>query len=177
MVLLHISSANLLDKKLNADSSSNHAKALSSCIDELKINWQKKGNIAGLWHDWPTLAGHQLAKNCAPISLRKGILVIGASHPQWRQALLYNRTQLLANLKAAGHNIKEIRIHQHHPAPTNKKETEENIWARHPSRTDIHGVSTCLACNSPAPAGEISRWKMCSFCRRKKLNPQNQISS
>lgn len=155
------------------------ATSLSSCLDTLKRDWQQKGSIAGLWQEWPRLAGPQLAPHCRPLSMRQGILVIGASHPQWRQALLYNRHQLLAALRAAGHEIKDLRIQQHHPKETPKPESETSIWARHPSRIDVHGMAACNNCGSPAPAGEMALWGRCGFCRSKQLaepaQPQTNV--
>ncbi len=143
---------------------------ISSCLNKLKKSWERNGSLAGIWENWSELAGSQLSKNCQPISLRRGILTIGASHPQWRQALQYNRSQLLATIKAAGHEIRELKIQQHHPGHKKEKgESEKNIWDKHPSRVDIHGMATCNICKRPSPAGEIALWDKCSFCRRKEL--------
>ena len=147
------------------------ASSLSSCLENVKLSWQKKSNsIAGLWNDWSKLAGEPLASNCSPLSLRRGVLAIGAKHPQWLQALRYNRNQLLARLRAEGYEIRDLRIQQHHP-PISKGqiESEQNIWARHPSRIDVHGMSTCKVCCRPAPSGEMELWGMCGFCRRQKV--------
>jgi len=145
--------------------------AISSCLNSLQNSWKKKGNLAGIWKDWKKLTGPQLSQNSQPLSLRRGILVIGASHPEWLQALQYNRLQLLAAFKTAGYEIRDIRIQQHYPKiARNKKESEESIWAKHPSRIDIHGLAICKACKCPSPKGEISLWGICSFCRQKELN-------
>ncbi|MDG2216199.1 MAG: DUF721 domain-containing protein, partial [Synechococcus sp. cluster2_bin.235] len=48
--------------------------------------------------------------------------------------------------------------------------TEESVWARHPSRIDVHGMASCPCCDSPAPAGEMALWGHCGFCRRLKLS-------
>ena len=151
------------------------ASRLYSCLEEVKIAWQKKSNnIAGLWHDWPEIAGEPLASNCKPLSLRRGILTIGAQHPQWRQGLQYNRTQLLARIRTQGFEIKDIRIQQYHPIQAKKQpESEHSIWAKHPSRVDIHGITKCKLCNSPAPTGEIKLWGMCGFCRCTKILSRN----
>ena len=144
---------------------------ISSCIESVKSNWQKRSDsIAGLWQDWSKITGEPLASNCRPISLRRKILTIGANHPQWLQALKYNRNQLLARLKAKGYEIRDLRIQQYHPSSAKKQlESESSIWARHPSRIDVHGMSTCKVCSSPAPAGEMGLWGMCGFCRRQKV--------
>ncbi len=142
---------------------------ISGCLDTLKRAWKKKGSLAGLWNDWNRLAGEKLASNCRPLSLRRGVLIIGASHPQWRQALIYSRPQLLAALKAAGHDIKDLKIQQYHPSANPDQEDEKSIWARHPSRIDVHGITNCQSCGCPAPTGEMALWGRCSFCRRKQL--------
>ncbi len=148
------------------------ASSLSDCLDDLKLGWKKSKSLAGLWHDWPKLVGERLAPNCRPISMHRGVLVIGASHPQWRQALQYNKMQLLATLQTAGHRIKDLRIQQYHPSKTERIESEKNIWERHPSRIDVHGLATCQKCGKPAPTGEISLWGQCGFCHRQELSPQ-----
>ncbi len=142
---------------------------VSSCLSSVRLDWKKKGVVAGLWHDWPKIAGEQLAAHCQPINFNNGVLVIGASHPQWLQALQYNRIQLLASLKAAGHKIKDIRIKQHHTINKKVLESESVIWEKHPSRIDIHGLANCPKCNAPSPAGEIDLWNKCGLCRRQDL--------
>ena len=145
-------------------------RSLSNCLNKIQLDWKRRDSLAGLWQDWPSIAGKQLAKNCRPLSFQHGTLVIGASHPQWRQALLYNRTQLLSSLKAAGHKVKNIRIQQYYPPKTKELPSEKSIWAKHPSRIDIHGSENCPLCDNPASAGEIFRWGKCGFCERKNIS-------
>ena len=148
------------------------ASSVYSCLEKIKIDWKKKANnIASLWQEWSQIAGEPLASNCRPISFRRGNLVIGASHPQWLQALLYNRMKLLASLRSKGYEIKDIRIQQYHSVPLRKnEESEVSIWERHPSRADVHGITKCTNCNSPTPSGEMALWGMCVFCRRKTIS-------
>ncbi len=96
-------------------------------------------------------------------------LTIGASHPQWRQALQYNRLELIESLKLYGYQIKEIRIRQHYPNDLVASESEKEIWEKHPSRTDKNGITNCPFCKVPSPKGEVKLWGKCSFCRRKEL--------
>ena len=149
--------------------------AISQCLNRLQKSWKKKGNLAAILHQWDKIAGSQLAKNCQPLNLQRRTLIIGVSHPQWIQALQYNRPQLLASLNAAGHEIKEIRIKQYHPEKKKRLEDEKVIWERHPSRTDVHGLSNCIKCNSPCPSGENKLWGKCSFCRRLDLSEVKAI--
>ncbi len=151
------------------EASPEQASSLFSCLEDLKVKWKKKQNLASIWQDWPQLVGKQIANNCLPISLKGGILVIGSSHPQWRQAIQYNRPQLVAAFRAAGHEVKDIRIKQHYRKATPSLETEKAIWGKHPSRTDIHGIAQCNYCKTPSPAGEMALWGKCGFCRRKDL--------
>ena len=145
------------------------AAPLQDCLEDLKRDWHREGSLAALWQDWPRIAGAHLAPHCQPLSLQRGILTIGASHPQWRQALQYSRSQLLASLRAAGHTIQDLRIQQHHPATTRDRDSEASIWARHPSRADVHGMGSCPCCGRPAPKGEVSLWGCCGFCHRERL--------
>ena len=143
---------------------------LQECLETLQSRWRREGSLAALWQDWPQLAGRPLADHCRPLNLSHGVLTVGARHPQWRQALQYSKPQLLAAVRSAGHAVRDLRIQQHHPSLTPELETEESVWARHPSRIDVHGMATCPCCDSPAPAGEMALWGHCGFCRRLKLS-------
>ena len=141
--------------------------SLYSCLEGIKSSW--KGKIGDLIQNWIEIAGEQIALNCTPLSIQNKILTIGASHPQWRQALMYNRLELIQSLKSYGYQIKEIRIRQHYPIDLIARETEKEIWEKHPSRTDKNGITNCPNCKVPSPKGEIELWGKCSFCRRKEL--------
>ena len=141
--------------------------SIYKCLEEIKSSW--KGNVGGLIQEWREIAGEQLALNCTPLSIQNRILTIGASHPQWRQALQYNRLELIESLKSYGYQIKEIRIRQHYPIDLVIRESEKEIWEKHPSRTDKNGITNCPFCKVPSPKGEVKLWGKCSFCRRKEL--------
>jgi hypothetical protein len=147
------------------------AEALAGCLTGLQQEWQRQGHLASLWQAWPKLAGPQLAPHCRPLRLQGRVLTVGAAPGPWLQALQYNRHQLLAALRAAGFNLRELRVEQHHPtgAVPPGSETELQVWERHPSRADVHGMAACPRCGSPAPTGEMARWGHCSFCRQKQL--------
>ncbi len=146
------------------------ASALASCLDSLQQDWRRDGHLAGLWREWPRIAGPQLAPHCRPLQLQGGLLTVGAAPGPWLQALQYNRHQLLGSLRAAGFVVRDVRVQQHHPAPTTPGgQSEAEVWAVHPSRCDVHGMADCPACGRPAPAGEMARWGHCSFCRRAEL--------
>ena len=141
--------------------------SIFKCLEDIKSSW--KGNVGGLIKDWEEIAGEQLALNCTPLNIKNKVLTIGASHPQWRQALQYNRLELIDSLNSYGYQIKEIRIRQHYPIDLVTKESEEEIWEKHPSRTDKNGITCCPFCKVPTPKGEVKLWGKCCFCRRKEL--------
>ena len=123
---------------------------------------QPCGSLAGLARDRRRASG----PHCRPLSLERGVLTVGARHPQWRQALLYTKPQLLSALRQAGHAVKDLRIQQHYGLTVQSDAQEASIWARHPSRADVHGMGICPRCGRPAPNGEINLWTCCGFCHR-----------
>ena len=145
------------------------ASALSDCLDGLRQDWRRDGSLAALWQDWPSIAGERLAPHCRPLSLQRGVLTVGASHPQWRQALQYNKPQLISALNRAGHPVRDLRIQQHHASNAAPLDSEASIWAQHPSRADVHGMGACPSCARPAPNGEINLWGRCGFCHRRRF--------
>ncbi len=161
--------SNFNQKQLPKEDISTMPASLMRCLDNVKTQLNKNQKIAALWQDWAKIAGEDLASHCSPLSINRGVLIIGVSHPQWAQALLFNRNQLLASLTAKGHEVKALKIQNHYPSKVKQKETEQIIWRNHPSRVDIHGLTTCKFCNGPAPAGEIKLWGKCGLCRRKDL--------
>ncbi len=148
------------------------ATGLAACLQQLQTEWRQDGNLAALWQAWPRIAGPQLAPHCRPLQLRGGRLTVGASHPQWLQALRFNRHQLLGALRGAGFSVKDLTFQQHYPGgtPSSGAEQEAAVWAAHPSRVDVHGMAACPACGRPAPTGEMARWGHCSFCQRAAMD-------
>ena len=146
--------------------------SLSQCLDDLGHQWSRKGSSAALWRDWSHIVGPQLALHCQPLSLHGKHLTVAAEHPYWCQMLQYGRAQLLADLQSAGFAISDLHIQRHHNTTGAALEREQEIWARHPSRYDVHGTGHCPACGSPAPAGEVTLWGHCGFCRRSVLSSQ-----
>jgi predicted nucleic acid-binding Zn ribbon protein len=147
------------------------AKAIGDCLAELRQEWQREGHLAALWQAWPRLAGPQLAPHCRPLSLVGGVLTVGAAPGPWLQGLTYTRHQLLGTLRGAGFPVRDVRVRQHYdvPLPPAAGEMEADVWARHPSRVDVHGLSDCPSCRRPAPTGEMALWGLCSFCHRGRL--------
>ncbi|MFZ9752111.1 MAG: DUF721 domain-containing protein [Cyanobium sp.] len=150
------------------------ATPVATCLEALQRDWVRQDHLAALWQAWPRLAGPQLAPHCRPLALRAGVLTVGAAPGPWLQALQYNRHQLLGALRGAGFTIRDLRFSQHYPEEpsTPGSEAEAEVWARHPSRSDVHGMAACPVCSRPAPAGEMARWGHCGFCRRAELAEQ-----
>jgi hypothetical protein len=67
--------------------------------------------------------------------------------------------------------VRDVRLRQVHgtPAVPLASQAEAQVWAAHPSRSDVHGMADCPACGRPAPTGEMARWGHCGFCRRERL--------
>lgn len=148
------------------------ASPLADCLDSLQGQWRRQGNReAALWQAWPSIAGPQLAPHCRPLQLHGDRLTIGAPPGPWLQALTYNRHQLLGALRGAGFAVRDLRFQQFHTIalPPTAGVIEQEVWALHPSRVDVHGLAECPACQRPAPTGEMARWGHCSFCRRQEL--------
>ena len=93
-------------------------------------------------------------------------------HPQWLQALRFNKHQLLGALRVAGFAVKYLQFQQHQstPLPPAGSGLEEEIWAQHPSRVDVFGMGSCPTCKRPSPVGELQRWGHCSFCQRDTMD-------
>lgn len=148
------------------------AQGLAAVLEQLQRGWKGDGHLAALWQAWPRIAGPQLAQHCRPLRLQGKRLTVGASHPQWLQALRFNRHQLLGALQGAGFAVQEIQIQQHHgaPLPPPGSALESASWGHHPSRVDVHGMGSCPHCRRPSPQGEIQRWGHCSFCERERMD-------
>ena len=160
-------------KNLKHKTKEKRERSIYSCLEEIKASW--KGDVGGLIQDWVEIAGEQLALNCTPLYIKNKILTIGASHPHWRQALQYNRLELIESLKLYGYQIRDLRIRQHYPIDLVTRESEKEIWEKHPSRIDKNGTTNCPFCKVPSPKGEVKLWGKCSFCRRKELRIDRTI--
>ena len=141
------------------------AQPLGQCLGQLERQWQSEGSLAALWQAWPEIAGAQLAPHCRPLALRGNTLLVGASQPQWLQALRYSRHQLLAVLRSRGYAVNQLHFQQHDVSKASEPFSAElaRSWSEHPCR--ITGSSTdCPRCGAPSPSGEIERWGCCALC-------------
>ena len=142
---------------------------LRNCLDNFKTSYGDLNNLSKIIEKWKELIGSELFQECKPLNIEKKILTIAVNHPQWRQALIFNKHKLKERIEKIGITLNEIRIIQNYEIKNkNIKATNAKIvWEKHPSRIDENNMSICTHCNSPTPHGEIDRWGKCSFCWRK----------
>ena len=144
---------------------------MRNCLDSFKKSWKDLDKLSKLKENWEKLIGFELSKACKPLKIEKKTLTIAVNHPQWRQALIYNRHRLKESISIFGINLNEIKIIQNYEVKTlDKKEMNaKTVWENHPSRIKKNNMVICKICNSPAPKGEISRWGKCTFCWRTNI--------
>ena len=142
---------------------------LKNCLDDFKKSLGDLDTLSRINENWKELIGSELFRECQPLNIEKKILTIAVNHPQWRQALIYNKHKLKEGIEKIGINLNEIKIIQNYELKNkNTRATNAKIvWAKHPSRIHQSNMKICSLCNSPTPYGEIQRWGKCSFCWRK----------
>ena len=142
---------------------------MRNCLDDFKKSWKDLDKLSKLNENWEKLIGTELSKACKPLKVEQKTLIIAVNHPQWRQALIYNKHTLKESISRFGINLKEIKIIQNYEVKTlDKKEIDvKRVWENHPSRIKNNNMVICKICNSPTPKGEILRWGKCTFCWRK----------
>ena len=142
---------------------------LRNCLDNFKKSCGDLDKLSTINNNWKDLIGLELFQECRPLNIEKRTLIVAVNHPQWRQALIYNKHKLKERIEKIGITLNEIKIIQNYELK-NKKIQISNakiVWEKHPSRIDQNNMSICTVCNSPTPHGEIKRWGKCSFCWRK----------
>ena len=146
-----------------------YPQSMQNCLDDFKKSWEDLDKLSRLNENWVKLIGLELSRSCQPLKIEQKILTIAVNHPQWRQALIYNKHRLKESIIKFGINLNEIKIIQNYEVKTlDKKEINAKIiWENHPSRIKNNNMVICKLCNKPAPKGEISRWGKCTFCWRK----------
>ena len=142
---------------------------MQSCLDDFKKSWEDLNKLSNLNENWEKLIGLELSKSCKPLKIEQKTLTIAVNHPQWRQALIYNKHRLKDSISRFGINLNEIKIVQNYEVKTldEKVMNAKKIWENHPSRIKNNNMIICKICNCPTPKGEISRWGECTFCWRK----------
>jgi len=145
--------------------------SLNNCLIKLRKSWSDFDKLLNLSNDWAKVVGKELAKECQPLRIENDILTIVANHPQWRQALIYNKHKLKESILRLGINLKNIRIIQNYQDDSNKDKMTNNkfIWDNHPSRIKNQQIGNCKICERPTPIGEIERWGKCTFCWRETI--------
>ena len=142
---------------------------MRNCLEDFKKSWEDLDKLSKLNENWEKLIGLELYRACKPLKFEQKTLIIAVNHPQWRQALIYNKHRLKERISRFGINLNEIKIIQNYEVKTlDKKDfNAKKVWENHPSRIKNSNMVICNICNSPAPKGEISRWGKCIFCWRK----------
>ena len=149
-----------------------YPQSLQNCLNDFKKSWEELDKLSKLNENWDNIIGLELAKECKPLKIEQKILTVAVNHPQWRQALIYNKHRLKENIKSKlGISFKEIRIIQHYKEKKEERILEDAklVWENHPSRVKNNNMVICKFCNCPSPKGEISRWGKCTFCWRKNF--------
>ena len=146
--------------------------SLRNCLDNFKKSCGDLDKLSTINNNWKDLIGLELFQECRPLNIEKRTLIVAVNHPQWRQALIYNKHKLKERIEKIGITLNEIKIIQNYELK-NKKIQVPNariVWEKHPSRISKNNMCICTLCNSPTPEGEIKRWGKCSFCWRKIKN-------
>ena len=59
------------------------------------------GSLSDLFGHWADLVGPQLAAHARPLSLSRGVLVVGVTEPGWATQLTYLESELLGRFRDA----------------------------------------------------------------------------
>ena len=144
--------------------------AINNCLIKFRKSWSDFDKLLDLSKEWSKVVGKELSKECQPLKIENNILTIVANHPQWRQALIYNKHKLKESILKLGINLKNIRIVQNYQDKSNKdKFSNKLIWENHPSRMKNQQILNCKICERPTPLREIERWGKCTFCWRETI--------
>jgi len=144
---------------------------LNNCLIKFRKSWSDFDNFTNLSNNWIKVVGKELAKECKPLKIENNILTIVANHPQWRQALIYNKHKLKDSISKLGINLKNIRLVQNYQDESinDKSSNNQLIWENHPSRIKNQKIINCKICERPTPLREIERWGKCTFCWRETI--------
>ncbi len=144
---------------------------MKNCLDDFKKSWGDLDKLSKLNENWENLIGLELSRECKPLKIEQKTLTLAVNHPQWRQALIYNKHKLKEAISSLGINLNEIKIIQNYEFRTLVKNeiNAKIVWENHPSRIKNNNMINCKTCNIPSPKGEILRWGECNFCWRKNL--------
>jgi len=87
---------------------------LKNCLDNFKKSWRDLDKLSKINENWKNLIGLELFQECKPLNIEKKILTIAVNHPQWRQALIYNKHKLKERIEKIGITLNEIKIIQNY---------------------------------------------------------------
>ena len=76
--------------------------SLRNCLDDFKKSWGDLNKLSEISENWRKLIGLELFEECKPLKFEKNILTIKVNHPQWRQALIYNKHRLKERIEKIG---------------------------------------------------------------------------
>ena len=107
---------------------------LEYCLNDFKKSWREFDEISNILENWSRIVGLELSKECKPLKIEQNILIISVNHPQWRQALIYNKHIIKNNIaRRIKINLDEIRIIQsYEETKLQKKEDAYLVWENHP---------------------------------------------
>ena len=145
--------------------------SLRNCLDDFKKSWEDLNRLSKICENWRELIGLELFKECQPLTIENKILIVAVNHPQWRQALIYNKHRLKERIEKIGIHLNGIKIIQNYELKNSikKNANAKLVWDQHPSKVNKENMITCKICNCPTPKGEILRWGKCTFCWRKNI--------
>jgi len=87
---------------------------LQNCLDNFKKSFGDLDKLSKINDNWKNLIGLELFQECKPLNIEKKILTIAVNHPQWRQALIYNKHKLKERIEKIGITLNEIKIIQNY---------------------------------------------------------------
>ena len=91
-----------LDKKYLPIVNRRNPDPLKNCLDNFKKSWVDLDRLSKINENWKDLIGLELFQECKPLNIEKKILTITVNHPQWRQALIYNKHKLKERIEKIG---------------------------------------------------------------------------
>lgn len=83
---------------------------LGDLVSSVEASYPDRAHL--VWDVWEGAVGHELARRCQPLELRRGRLTVAACNPAWMQQLsfLRGRIQEALNLALGQELVREIRF-------------------------------------------------------------------
>ena len=141
-----------MNKKYNQKLIKKYPQKLQHCLNDFRKSWSEFDQISKICENWINIIGLELSKECKPLKIEKKTLTIKVNHPQWRQALIYNKHIIKNNIaNQLGINLDQIKIMQSYEdrkSPNNQE--SKLVWENHPSRIEKNNLVICDFCRSPS---------------------------